>query len=240
MKKAVVLLHGFGEDSTIWNDYTTVLSKDYNVILPDYSRLTHLKTIEQYADFVHGIIVEKDIEKCAIIGHSMGGYVALAFAEKYPTMITGLGLFHSTSFADSDEKKEARTKNIEFIQKHGSALFIRASTPTLYAEEFVKRNPELIENHIEIASQIPTEALMSGMQAMRDRPDRRAVLKTLRCVVMFIIGEKDKSVSPADAKSQIMIPRYFTSSILDNVAHMGMIEERDHCLAFLEKFLLKC
>jgi pimeloyl-ACP methyl ester carboxylesterase len=240
MKKAVVLLHGFGEDSTIWNDYAEVLAKDYTVILPDYSRLTHLKTIEEYADFVHGKIQEQGVEKCAVIGHSMGGYVALAFAEKYPTMVSGLGLFHSTSFADSDEKKEARTKNIEFIQKHGSALFIRTSTPNLYAEEFVKRNPELIENHIEIASQIPPEALMAGMQAMRDRPDRRAVLKALRVSVMFIIGEKDKAVSPADAKSQIMIPKFFSSSILDNVAHMGMIEERDHCLAFLERFLLKC
>jgi pimeloyl-ACP methyl ester carboxylesterase len=240
MKKTVVLLHGFGEDSTIWHDYASVLETDYTVILPDYARKSDLKTIDAYADFVHGIIQENQVEKCAIIGHSMGGYVALAFAEKYPTMVSGLGLFHSTSFADSDEKKEARTKNIEFIQKHGSALFIRASTPNLYAEEFVKRNPELIENHIEIASQIPPEALMAGMQAMRDRPDRRSVLKALRCSVMFIIGEKDKSVSPADAKSQIMIPKFFSSSILDNVAHMGMIEERDHCLAFLERFLLKC
>ena len=240
MKKTVVLLHGFGEDSTIWHDYTSVLEENYTIILPDYSRKSDLKTIEQYADFVYEVIQKQGVEKCAIIGHSMGGYIALAFAEKYPTMVSGLGLFHSTSFADSDEKKEARTKNIEFIQKHGSALFIRASTPNLYAEEFVKRNPALIENHIEIASQISPEALMAGMQAMRDRPDRRSVLKALRCVVMFIIGEKDKSVSPADAKSQIMMPRYFSSSILDNVAHMGMIEERDHCLAFLEKFLLKC
>jgi pimeloyl-ACP methyl ester carboxylesterase len=240
MKKTVVLLHGFGEDSTIWNDYASVLAKDYNVILPDYSRLTHLKTIEEYADFVHEKIQEQEIEKCAIIGHSMGGYIALAFAEKYPQKLSGFGLFHSTSFADSEEKKEARTKNIEFIQKHGSALFIRTSTPNLYAEEFAKWNPELIENHIEIASQFSPEALIAGMQAMRDRPDRRSVLKALKVSVMFIIGEKDKSVSPADAKSQIMMPKFFSSSILDNVAHMGMIEERDHCLAFLERFLLKC
>jgi pimeloyl-ACP methyl ester carboxylesterase len=240
MKKTVVLLHGFGEDSSIWDDYASILEKEYNVILPNYARLSDMKTVEQYANYVHGILQEKGVEKCAIIGHSMGGYIALAFAEKYPQMLSGFGLFHSTSFADSDEKKEVRTKNIEFIQKHGSALFIRTSTPNLYAEEFVKRNPGLIENHIEIASQIPPEALMASMQAMRDRPYRRAVLKALRVPVMFIIGEKDKSVSPADAKSQIMMPKFFSSSILDNVAHMGMIEERDHCLAFLERFLLKC
>ena len=240
MKKAVVLLHGFGEDSTIWNDYALVLAKQYTVILPEYSRLNHLKTIEDYADFVHDEIVEQGIQKCAVIGHSMGGYIALAFAEKYPQMLSGFGLFHSTSFADSDEKKEARNKIIETMKKSGSAVFVRASTPTLYAEEFAKQHPDIITKHIEYASQFSPEALIAGMQAIRDRPDRRAVLKALRVPVMFIIGEKDKSVSPADAKAQIMIPKFFSSSILDNVAHMGMVEEAEHCLAFLERFLLKC
>ncbi len=240
MKKTVVLLHGFGADSSTWNDYATVLEKEYTVILPEYSRLSHLKTIEDYVDFVHDEIVEQGIEKCAVVGHSMGGYIALAFAEKYPQMLSGFGLFHSTSFADSDEKKEARNKIIETIKKSGSAVFIRASTPTLYAEEFAKEHPDVIAKHIEYASQFPPEALIAGMQAIRDRPDRQSVLKTLRVPVMFIIGEKDKSVSPADSKSQIMMPKFFSSSILDNVAHMGMVEERDHCLAFLEKFLLKC
>jgi pimeloyl-ACP methyl ester carboxylesterase len=240
MKKIVVLLHGFGEDSSIWNDYATVLEKDYTVILPEYATLSHLKTMEDYADFVHDQLVEKGVEKCAVIGHSMGGYIALAFAEKYPAMLTGFGLFHSTSFADSEEKKEARNKIIETIKKSGSAVFIRASTPTLYTEEFSKTHPDIIAKHIEYASQFPPEALIVGMGAIRDRPDRRSVLKALRVPVMFIIGEKDKSISPADSKSQIMMPKFFSSSILDNVAHMGMVEERDHCLAFLEKFLLKC
>ncbi|MES2517201.1 MAG: alpha/beta hydrolase [Bacteroidota bacterium] len=240
MKKAVVLLHGFGEDSTIWSGFVPFLQKDFYIVLPDYARLSNLKTIEEYADFVHEKVQEKGFEKCIVIGHSMGGYVALAFAEKYPTMVLGLGLFHSTSFADSDEKKVARTKNAEFILKNGSELFIKTSTPALYADEFVKLYPEIIERHIEHSSQFPAEALAAGMLAMRDRPDRRLILKALRCPVMFIIGEKDKSVSPQDAKSQIMMPKFFSSSILDNVAHMGMIEEPDDCLKFLEKFLLKC
>ena len=155
-------------------------------------------------------------------------------------MLSGFGLFHSTCFADSEEKKEARNKIIESIKRSGSEVFIRASTPTLYAEEFVKMHAFIIAKHIEYASEFPPEALISGMQAIRDRPDRRSVLKALRCPVMFIIGEQDKSVSPADSKSQIMMPKFFSSSILDNVAHMGMVEEADHCLAFLERFLLKC
>ncbi len=240
MKKTVVLLHGFGEDSSIWNDYAAVLGKEYTVILPEYSRLSHLKTIEDYADFVHEQLVDKAIEKCTVIGHSMGGYIALAFAEKYSQMLSGFGLFHSTSFADSAEKKEARNKIIETIKKSGSEVFIRASTPTLYAEDFVKENAFIIAKHIDNASQFPPEALIAGMQAIRDRPDRRAILKALRVPVMFIIGEKDKSISPADSKSQIMMPKFFSSSILDNVAHMGMVEEAEHCLAFLERFLLKC
>ena len=240
MKKTVVLLHGFGEDSSIWNDYAAILAKEYTVILPEYARFSHLKTMEDYAEFVHNKLVEQGVEKCVAIGHSMGGYIALAFAEKYPQMLSGFGLFHSTAFADSEDKKEARNKIIETIKKSGSAVFVRASTPTLYAEEFAKLHPETIEKHIEYASQFPPDALIAGMQAIRDRPDRRAVLKALRVPVVFIIGEKDKSVSPVDCKSQIMMPKFFSSSILDNVAHMGMVEEAEHCLAFLEKFLLKC
>ena len=77
MKKTVVLLHGFGADSSTWNDYATVLEKEYTVILPEYATLSHLKTMEDYADFVHELLVEKGVEKCAVIGHSMGGYIAL-------------------------------------------------------------------------------------------------------------------------------------------------------------------
>jgi pimeloyl-ACP methyl ester carboxylesterase len=240
MKKAVVLLHGFGEDSSIWSGFVPFLQKDYFVILPDYARLNTLKTIEEYADFVHEQIQAKGYEKCIIIGHSMGGYVALAFAEKYANMLLGLGLFHSTAFEDSTEKKNARTKNADFILKNGTELFIKTSTPNLYAEDFAKHHPEIIERHIQYATQFPAEALATGMLAMRDRPDRRQVLKSLRCPVMFIIGEKDKSVSPEDAKSQIMMPKFFSSSILDNVAHMGMVEEPEECLKFVQKFLLKC
>lgn len=240
MKKAVVLLHGFGEDSTIWSGYVPFLQKDFFIITPEYARLSHLKTIEQYADFVNDIVVASGFEKCILIGHSMGGYIALAFAEKYPEKVLGLSLFHSTAFDDSDEKKVARTKNVEFLKVHGTEAFIKATTPNLYAEAFAKKYPEIIQKHILASSSLPVEALIAGMEAMRERPDRKHVLKSLRCPVMFIIGEKDKSVNPADAKAQIMIPKFFSSLILDEVAHMGMIEEPEDCLKFVGKFLLKC
>lgn len=238
--KVVVLLHGFGEDSAIWGGYVPFLQKDFQVVVPEYARLSNLKTIDDYADFVNDIITKKGYEKCVIIGHSMGGYIALAFAEKYPQKVLGLGLFHSTAFADAPEKKISRDKNIAFLAKHGSEAFIKTSTPALYAESFAKKYPEIVERHIEISSTLPVEALIAGMTAMRDRPDRRQVLKSLRCPVMFIIGEKDKSVSPEEAKAQIMMPKFFSSSILDDVAHMGMVEEPEDCLKFLGKFLLKC
>jgi pimeloyl-ACP methyl ester carboxylesterase len=240
MKKAVVLLHGFGEDSSIWSGYVPFLQKDFYIIVPEYARLSNLKTIDEYADFVSNIIIEAGFDKCVIIGHSMGGYVGLAFAEKYPEKVLGLGLFHSTAYADSDEKKVARDKNVEFLKTHGAEAFIKISTPNLYADTFAKKYPEIIQKHILTSSSLPVEALIAGMEAMRDRPDRKHVLKKLRCPVMFIIGEKDKSVNPADAKSQIMIPKFFSSSILDEVGHMGMIEEPEDCLKFVGKFLLKC
>ena len=165
MKKTVVLLHGFGEDSSVWSGFVPFLQKDFYILTPDYARLSNFKSVEEYADFVHEKIVEKCIEKCVMIGHSMGGYIALAFAEKYPEMLNGLGLFHSTSFADSEEKKAARTKNIDFIDKHGAEAFIKTSTPNLYAEAFQKNHPEVIEKHIKYVSTPIAEAITTSHKA---------------------------------------------------------------------------
>lgn len=238
-KKAVVLLHGFGEDSSIWSSFVSAFQDEYLVLTPDYSRIDSFKNMEDYADFVYEEIKAKGVEKCAVIGHSMGGYIALALAEKHPEIMRSLGLFHSTAFEDSEERKQMRLKNVSFLEKNGTEAFIRNFTPNLYAEHFVKQYPEKISNHIESSSTLPVTALIAGMNAMRLRPDRKHVLKAAKYPVLFIIGELDKSVPPEDSKAQMMIPKFFSVSILDQVAHMGMVEEPESTLATLEKFLKK-
>src|SRR4051812_32476186 len=112
---AVVLIHGFCEDQSIWSDYIQKLSRDYHVIVPDLPgfgksspEFGEAVTMEYYARRVHEVleIVLQAEERVTFIGHSLGGYVALAFAELYPERINGMGLFHSTAFADNEEKKQ--------------------------------------------------------------------------------------------------------------------------------------
>src|SRR5664279_3334509 len=106
----------------------------------------------------------ENIPELVLIGHSMGGYIALAFAEKYPEKINALGLFHSSSYADSAEKKEAREKNIRFILKNGSAPFIEQSIPGLYSDSFKRDNPEEIQIQVERYANFNPDSLVQYLE----------------------------------------------------------------------------
>ena len=110
----------------------------------------------------------------------MGGYITLAFAEKYPGLLSSFGLFHSSAFADSEEKIATRRKGIEFIRKNGTRAFVKTSVPNLFCEETKKEKPELINQLLDIANTIPPEALIQYYEAMIERPDRTSVLKSFR------------------------------------------------------------
>src|SRR4051812_20227657 len=131
--KTVVLLHGFGEDGNIWNHIEKKLKNNFRVIVPDIpgsGRSTILKNeakpvqIDDYAEVIISILKNESVRSCTVIGHSMGGYITLAIAEKYPELLNGFGLFHSTAFADNEEKKQTRQKSIEFIQSHDAISFL--------------------------------------------------------------------------------------------------------------------
>ena len=138
--KTVVLIHGFGEDGEIWNEQVDHLKDHFRVIIPDIPgsgkwavdswQLTD--SIEGYAEIIKAILGEEKIKACTMIGHSMGGYITLAFAEKYPAALNAFGLVHSTAFADSEEKKLARLKSIEFIKANGAYEFLKTSIPGLF------------------------------------------------------------------------------------------------------------
>ena len=119
----------------------------------------------------------------------MGGYISLAFAEKYPELLNAFGLFHSTAYADDEAKKEARRKGIEFIKNNGAAAFIKNTTPNLFSEKTKKENPELVEKLVDQSQNFSSEALIQYYEAMIQRPDRTSVLKSFQKPVLFIIGQ---------------------------------------------------
>ncbi|RDC64641.1 alpha/beta fold hydrolase [Adhaeribacter pallidiroseus] len=121
--KVLVFLHGFCESKEIWEAFIQPFRETYRVIaidLPGFGKNTAPRasySMEEAAAYVYQVLKALEIKKCVLVGHSMGGYAALAFAEKYRGMLSGLCLFHSSALPDSKEKKEARTKTIKFIKK---------------------------------------------------------------------------------------------------------------------------
>jgi pimeloyl-ACP methyl ester carboxylesterase len=241
--ETVVLLHGFAEDGSIWDGIATALRKEYKLIIPDLpgsgrsSGSMENVSMESLADDVNRILVKENIESCFMIGHSMGGYITMAFAEKYAAKLKGLGLFHSTAFADSDEKKAARNKNIEFIKKHGSAKFLEQATPNLFSEYTKKEHPEYVDNLIDKYSNFSAISLVTYTEAMRDRPDRSETLKTFTQPVLLIIGEYDTAIPIEQSLKLCKIADFAYIYIGARSGHMGMLEEPEYCLKAIRDFL---
>lgn len=236
----VVLLHGFGETEDIWETFTPSLDTDNEYIKLDYSRFTFCQTIEEYADWLHSEILQRKIRYFTLIGHSMGGYIALAYAKKYGDFIAGLGLFHSTASADSDEKKINRDKTVKFLGKHGAASFIEDFLPKMYHPEFLKRNSTYIKQQLLDNQRIPTEALQTATIAMKNREDTRSVLENASYPVLHIIGKADLFIDYDDAISLISLLKKPYVLLLDNSAHAGMHEAPEACAAITNDFLKAC
>jgi pimeloyl-ACP methyl ester carboxylesterase len=186
---------------------------------------------------VKGLLDREGIEKCILIGHSMGGYVTLAFAELYPERLRAFGLFHSTAYADSEEKKAGRLKSIAFVREHGAQPFIRQSTPGLFALETREDRPGLVEEMISRYRGFSVDALVVYLEAMRRRPDRVSVLERSVVPVLFIIGEKDQIVSPEQSLAQVVVPALAYFKILPGAGHMGMLEEPAEGASIIHSFV---
>jgi pimeloyl-ACP methyl ester carboxylesterase len=239
----VLLVHGFGEDGTVWNDLVAFLKASFLLIVPDLpgsgkSELTEDMSMEGMAAIVKMIADQESAEQtCCIIGHSMGGYITLAFAEKYPEAINGFALFHSTAFADSDEKKETRRKGIGFIKERGAFEFLKTATPNLFAEKTRKEQPGLINKQIASLRYFSSQALIAYYEAMIARPDRTAVLRQAKTPVLFIIGEEDAAIPMADVLRQTHLPEKSWIYILADCGHMGMLEKPVECNQIIRSFL---
>ncbi len=176
-------------------------------------------------------------EAC-IIGHSMGGYITLALVEKYPGLVSAFGLFHSSAFADSEEKKATRRKGIDFINQHGAFEFLKTVTPNLFSQHTKDKNPELIDEQIAGLDNFSPIALVSYYNAMMMRPDRTEVLRNTTVPVLFIMGKYDVAVPVEDGLKQCHLPENSYIHILQESGHMGMLEEPEKSNQILEKFLL--
>jgi pimeloyl-ACP methyl ester carboxylesterase len=233
----VVLLHGFGEEGSIWSQQFHAFS-GFQLIIPDLpgsgrSEMTGDMSMEGLAETIYQLLEHLHVNNSIIIGHSMGGYAALAFAEKYPERLNGLGLFHSSAFADTEEKKETRKKGMAFIEQHGAFEFLKTTIPNLYSEQTKGGNPEMIRAQVQGAHNFSGAALVRYYASMIQRPDRTGVLKTITVPMLFILGKFDTAVPLSAGLQQCILPQLSYIHILESSGHMGMREEPDKANALL-------
>ena len=239
----LVLLHGFCENKDIWDGFIGPLSAKYRVIavdLPGFGSnppLEHPLTIADMAEALYGFLQSIGVEQCAMIGHSLGGYVALAFGEKFQQRLRGLGLFHSTAYADSLEKKQGRSKSLEFVEKYGVAEFAEEFLTPLFFEGRRKDLHDQIRTVVEAGKHTPQSTVVEVIKAMRDRKDRTKVLEKASYPVLFIAGKNDTAINFTTSVNQFWLPANGTVHYLSNTGHMGMIEREAETLKMVFHFL---
>jgi pimeloyl-ACP methyl ester carboxylesterase len=239
----VILIHGYAETNKIWDNYREKLSVKYKVLTPDLpgfgasNALPFEHSIDMVANSIYDWLKKKNISECIIIGHSLGGYVTLEIAKKFPNIISGIGLVHSSALADTPEKQLGREKSIEFIQKHGVDKFIESFVPMLFHEDNREENAASITMLIEEGNKIPEKIMTDYMLAMRDRSSSLDLLEEFEKPLLFIFGEQDSSITLARSKEQIkyMIQPYLKS--LPKTGHMGMFEKEEEVYKTIEKFI---
>ena len=234
----VVLLHGVPFDGSLWSNQFDAFP-EYKLIIPDLpgsgkSEMIDDMSIEGMAECVKDIIVHEtaslffksgEPHSVIVIGHSMGGYITLALAEKHPELLNGFGLFHSTAYADSEERKEGRKKTIHLIKEKGAAEWVKTSLPNLFSAFTKAHRPEILEEQIKVACNFSPESLVSYQIAMIARIDRTHVLKNATVPVLFILGKDDKVVSLKDGLEQGSMADLNYFHILENAGHVGMKEQ---------------
>lgn len=241
----LVLLHGYCENKSIWSSMMEDLSQKFKVIaidLPGFgeNKAVNEISIESAAHQVKDTLDLLKIPQCVMIGHSLGGYVTLAFAENYPSMLKGMGMFHSSAFADTEEKKQARNKTADFIKKNGMKLFASSFVEPLFFPARRKHLAEEIENTKEQVAACFGETVMAYAYAMRDRKERIAVLKEVGFPVLFIIGKGDMAVPLEASLDQCYLPRESVVQFLEDTAHMGMIERPNETSKIIQLFTTYC
>lgn len=241
----VILLHGYLESLETFEHFADELSRLARVItldLPGHG-MSELKanscSIDEMADALDTLVVHLNLKKINLIGHSMGGYVALAYADKYKHKLASFCLFHSSPNADTDEKKENRKREIELIRKGKKELICQTSIPNTFANNNLIKFTNEIKQITNIACQTSDKGIVAALQAMMNRADRNHVLKGLDIPKLSIIGKEDNFI-PLNVAMDIAKNNKLTPFVLEKSGHMGFIEEQQKCVSEIFRLISAC
>ena len=223
----LVLLHGYPLDHHLWSEVVPLLTDRFDVILPDLrgfgssTMIDTPHTIDDYATDIASLLDHLNIDKAAIVGHSMGGYVALAFARLYPERVRGLGLVSSQVLADPPERKEGRYKSAADVSANGIGSVVEAMAPKFTSDEKLQAYARTA-----MERQRPA-AYVGALMAMAERPDSTSLLSSFHFPVVIIHGDADALI-PVDRAREVKaaLPQAHLVEI-KGAGHLPMIEAKE-------------
>lgn len=230
-KQTIVLLHGYLETKEVWNEFADTLSQNFRVICIDIpghgqsDKIAETQSMELLADYINELLLELEVDKFTIVGHSMGGYVSLAFANIYKEKLDGLVLFHSSVYADNDEKKKNRLREIEFIKQGKKDLILNVNLPKMFADENVEKYSSVISDIQSRASKTDNDGICALLRGMMDRKDQQEFIKKIAKPMLFIFGEKDNYIPVEAGKNMLALNNEIQGLWLKDSGHMGFVED---------------
>lgn len=237
---AIVLIHGFLENSTMWKEISPELIKKNRVITVDLlghgnsDCIGYVHSMELFAESVEAVLKHLKIRKCILIGHSLGGYVALAFAERNYKKVKGLCLMNSTSNSDDNERKLLRERANKMIKSNFTNM-IRMSFTNLFGPKSKNNHSLDIKYALEEALKTSTQGYIAAQEGMRIRQNRNHILKNSNFKKLIILGEKDPvlNVEKSIEEAKLTNSEY---TVFPN-GHMSHIENTKELLIVLKKFI---
>ena len=227
---ALLLLHGFCADHRIWEAVLPRLERRYRVLRPDLPGCGRSEALEgagnigAMAEAVRALLRHEGISQAVVIGHSMGGYVALELAATHPDCLAGMGLVHSHPYDRLDEAEtKTRQRSIDFVRKFGSALYIKQLVPALFPAGYSDRT--VLEKISYWACETPAAGIIACQEAMRNRRDHTATLADLTIPVLQLHGGRDPLIPEAVTEAMSILAPAGSVHWLPRTGHMGMWED---------------
>jgi pimeloyl-ACP methyl ester carboxylesterase len=243
--EALLLVHGYLESGEIWSNLSEKLSERFRVLtidlpghgLSDVSEETN--SLEFFAAIIKELLTALSIDKVFLIGHSLGGYVALAFLELFPESLTGYCMFHSHPFADSPEVKEKRNREILIVTAGKKDLMYPENVIRMFADQNVHKYSDALVRSKEIASKISAEGIIAVLKGMMLRPSRLALMEEGRVPCLWILGLLDNHIQCDAIQKKVNLPANAELVILEKSGHLGFVEEEERTVKIITEFIRK-
>ncbi len=239
----LVLIHGYLETSEVWQEFEGELPGRFRVITPDLpghggsDSFGPVHTMEFMASAIKELLDKLGIETAFVAGHSLGGYVTLAFLDLYPDYLSGYCLFHSHPFPDTAETISKRKGEIALVNEGRKGEFYQASVTKMFADRNLGEFTAELQRSIDIASGISDEGIIAVLNGMMARPSRLVVMEEGRVPCLWLLGELDNYIPAQAMAKRVVLPSNSRVVVLKESGHMGFVEQKKLSAKLLDNFI---